>query len=367
MRTNRVSQNVANKASMSGRELQIALDRLGQGQTSVVTSTGQTVFATTGEDVIQRLTLWGFWPEGNDCPNPDVPTNWADTAGCTHYRIVLVHTDNDAEFDARLQYANTPEGGVFADVDFNTLDVAGAGTLDISDWFELPDACRGEQFAYRLQFNQTAGVDPVEIQEMFIEFKSNLGGLAVQGPAGPSGSTGATGAQGPAGPSGAAGQGVPIGGTADQVLAKVDGTDYNTYWKNDDTGVGGSSVVVELEETFILSDFVGGGGPYEDFATQLPAGAIVILAVLKHSAAFTGGGAAAVTADFGTSSDTNQFISGFDVFSAPSSTNKTAVSGAFVQDHAAATTIRVSLNPDVSPNVLTTGSITAWVYYIVAT
>jgi hypothetical protein len=44
------------------------------------------------------------------------------------------------------------------------------------------------------------------------------------GPAGPAGPTGATGAQG------IPGVGVPVGGTAGQVLAKVDGVDYNTEW-----------------------------------------------------------------------------------------------------------------------------------------
>ena len=41
------------------------------------------------------------------------------------------------------------------------------------------------------------------------------------GAAGPTGSTGATGANG---------QGVPAGGTTGQVLAKIDGTNYNTQW-----------------------------------------------------------------------------------------------------------------------------------------
>ena len=34
------------------------------------------------------------------------------------------------------------------------------------------------------------------------------------------------------------GSNLPTGGTANQVLAKVDGTDFNVYWKNDDTGAG---------------------------------------------------------------------------------------------------------------------------------
>lgn len=44
------------------------------------------------------------------------------------------------------------------------------------------------------------------------------------------GAKGDAGEQGPAGTAGAAGQGVPTGGIAGQILAKVDGTDYNTQW-----------------------------------------------------------------------------------------------------------------------------------------
>ena len=42
--------------------------------------------------------------------------------------------------------------------------------------------------------------------------------------------TGLTGDTGPQGPAGPAGPGVPTGGTANQVLAKVDGTNFNTQW-----------------------------------------------------------------------------------------------------------------------------------------
>ena len=44
--------------------------------------------------------------------------------------------------------------------------------------------------------------------------------------------SGVKGDQGDQGPAGPAGQGVPVGGTANQVLAKIDGTDYNTQWVN---------------------------------------------------------------------------------------------------------------------------------------
>lgn len=46
----------------------------------------------------------------------------------------------------------------------------------------------------------------------------------------PKGDTGATGPTGPTGATGPAGPGVAAGGTAGQVLSKVDGSDYNTQW-----------------------------------------------------------------------------------------------------------------------------------------
>lgn len=54
-----------------------------------------------------------------------------------------------------------------------------------------------------------------------------IGPAGPQGDAGPTGATGATGATGTTGPTGA---GVPVGGTTNQVLSKINGTDYNTQW-----------------------------------------------------------------------------------------------------------------------------------------
>ena len=56
---------------------------------------------------------------------------------------------------------------------------------------------------------------------------SNRGPQGIQGETGPAGQTGPAGPQGETGP---AGPGVPTGGTAGQVLSKIDGTDYNTEW-----------------------------------------------------------------------------------------------------------------------------------------
>lgn len=54
------------------------------------------------------------------------------------------------------------------------------------------------------------------------------------------GDTGATGSAGADGADGADGQGVPTGGTAGQVLAKIDGADFNTEWV--DPAAGGGAV-----------------------------------------------------------------------------------------------------------------------------
>jgi hypothetical protein len=58
--------------------------------------------------------------------------------------------------------------------------------------------------------------------------------VGATGPTGPTGAastvTGPTGATGPIGATGPTGPGVAAGGTAGQILSKVDGTDYNTQW-----------------------------------------------------------------------------------------------------------------------------------------
>lgn len=63
-----------------------------------------------------------------------------------------------------------------------------------------------------------------------------VAGRGLTGATGATGPAGADGAQGPVGPQGAPGVGVPIGGTANQVLSKVDATDYNTQWVDPTTG-----------------------------------------------------------------------------------------------------------------------------------
>jgi hypothetical protein len=61
----------------------------------------------------------------------------------------------------------------------------------------------------------------------------------IQGPQGPQGIKGDTGTAGTNGTNGTNGVGVPVGGTAGQVLSKIDGTDYNTQWTTPSVGGGG--------------------------------------------------------------------------------------------------------------------------------
>lgn len=103
----------------------------------------------------------------------------------------------------------------------------------------------------------------------------NTQAVGPQGPEGPAGPTGPQGATGPAGADGADGDtgivaqaeppantdilwldtdesgiGIPVGGTAGQVLAKVDGSDYNTEWID-----GGGTFAIQLNEQNIVANY----------------------------------------------------------------------------------------------------------------
>jgi hypothetical protein len=70
----------------------------------------------------------------------------------------------------------------------------------------------------------------------FSGLKGETGATGATGAQGPQGETGAQGPAGATGAQGPAGPGVPAGGTAGQVLQKVDGTDYNTEWATPQAG-----------------------------------------------------------------------------------------------------------------------------------
>jgi len=77
---------------------------------------------------------------------------------------------------------------------------------------------------------------------------------------GDKGDTGATGAQGVkgdtgnTGPQGTAGVGVPVGGTAGQVLSKINSTDYNTQWVDQSGGASGTATTAGVYGVTTLTD-----------------------------------------------------------------------------------------------------------------
>lgn len=76
-------------------------------------------------------------------------------------------------------------------------------------------------------FSHTEHLDK-EFENVYKKIKATTDTITLT--PGPAGAAGAAGAAGPAGATGAAGQGVPTGGAAGELLAKIDATNYNTEW-----------------------------------------------------------------------------------------------------------------------------------------
>ena len=156
----------------------------------------------------------------------------------------------DTAFDNTLSRDGSTPNTMLADLDMNSNDILNVGVLDgdqinvneayiggklftgtltwRSDWltatsYQELDLVKQNGNVYVALEEHTSGVFASDLSalrwELFVENAT--------GPAGPTGDTGATGP---------AGQGVPTGGTTGQVLAKVDGTDYNTEWVDSSGG-----------------------------------------------------------------------------------------------------------------------------------
>ena len=158
----------------------------------------------------------------------------------------------DTAFDNTLSRDGSTPNTMLADLDMNSNDILNVGVLDgdqinvneayiggklftgtltwRSDWltatsYQELDLVKQNGNVYVALEEHTSGVFASDLSalrwELFVENAT--------GPAGPTGDTGATGP---------AGQGVPTGGTTGQVLAKIDGTDYNTEWVTPSGGAG---------------------------------------------------------------------------------------------------------------------------------
>ena len=93
----------------------------------------------------------------------------------------------------------------------------------------------------------------------------NVGGVVA--PKGDTGATGVTGATGATGQTGATGIGIPAGGTAGQILSKVDGTNYNTQWiDNTGGGGGGGGTGIYANDTWMYTNMLS-PPPFIKFTT----------------------------------------------------------------------------------------------------
>lgn len=89
------------------------------------------------------------------------------------------------------------------------------------------------------------------------------GPAGATGPEGPVGATGSEGPTGATGPMGIPGEGVPTGGTAGQVLQKVDGTDFNTVWATPAGGAGGIGSIEYVQPVWAEENSPLGNGAFE--------------------------------------------------------------------------------------------------------
>lgn len=107
---------------------------------------------------------------------------------------------------------------------------------------------------------------------------------------------------GPPGPPGADGVGVPPGGSAGQVLTKIDGTDYNTEWTTPAGGGGAVTITVTAGEEIAAGDLVyiaADGLAYKADATDATKEAVLICPD------------AILIGDTGTANPTGAVVSGF--------------------------------------------------------
>ena len=137
------------------------------------------------------------------------------------------------------------------------------------------------------------------------------------GPTGLTGPKGDTGDPGPTGLTGPAGPGVPVGGTAGQVLTKIDGTDYNTQWSATTSNNANSSLAD------LVNTVDGGGSTPSDTTTKRVIETAATLSVASLVADVSGSITATIKRDRGGTVTTLGTVS----LSSAVSTRDTTLSG----------------------------------------
>lgn len=128
---------------------------------------------------------------------------------------------------------------------------------------------------------------------------------AAVGPTGPAGATGATGSTGAAG---ANGQGVPTGGTAGQILEKIDSTNYNTRWTSPSAGavtsVNSRTGAITLSKSDVgLSNADNTADSAKPVSTAQAAADAAVQAAAIQRSNHTGTQTASTISDFSTAAD----------------------------------------------------------------
>ncbi len=154
--------------------------------------------------------------------------------------------------------------------------------------------------------------------------------------------------------------------SGDSVILVFDGASADWHIVADNRSVPATTPQwVKVNKTF--TDFSDPSGTKSITAYALPAGGVIHAAKVKQSAAFTGGGASAVTISLGVSGDESRFLPGFDVFPAPGNT-VFAISGTVDSIDQATPVNILATAVETGGNLedLTTGAVDIWLLVSVA-
>lgn len=172
-------------------------------------------------------------PAGAD--GADGATGPAGADGLSAYQVALANgfVGTEIEWLASLEGPQGPAGADGADGADGAPGTPGADGADGLSAYEVAVA------------NGFVGTEAAWLASL-VGPKGDKGDT---GDTGPAGADGADGATGPAGP------GVAAGGTAGQILSKVDGTDYNTQWIDPPSG-GAPDSLLRVNKIVFETDFV---------------------------------------------------------------------------------------------------------------
>jgi hypothetical protein len=161
----------------------------------------------------------------------DKHLGWDNATQTSSTALRVSHVDNDNQDDeVFLDLVNQGDILIVQDkndsANYQKWEVTGTPTNNPT-WDNFPVTLLGSSGTGSTNFANNDAVLLIIISVGAVGPQGPQGIQGVQGPTGPQGPTGATGATGPAGTNGV---GLPAGGTENQVLAKIDATDYNDQW-----------------------------------------------------------------------------------------------------------------------------------------